>query len=396
MQQPLSDVAIIYLIVVAFYLFESCSWVRSGATAFTTRLGRFSSPLGHAKLVGNEHGSIYRFSLWPTDATLVAEPCPLSFSSDGILAFSNLASLHDERPVATELLCDWKEATAIKKQDRELRYQGRLLCKLGSDQAVDDLWNAIALIAASPPEKRDRAIEAWIDQQLDDRWVCERIHAWQQATRGLRNASLLLAFWAVPVGIISYQGWVPMINDQRGLMAYLIVLFLVWWWTAFQLYRAHKRLYPSAKLNRLKMTFTALVSPAVSLRATDLLGRNLLGMRHPLSLAATVLSTEDLQRVLGFVVRDVRYPKLPDAPQTEGDWSPTLTVWQQAWLEAIERFAKRQRLNIEDAFAVPAALEPDDQSYCLRCHTTFAATEAQCSPCGDRLTMPLRSSSTQN
>jgi hypothetical protein len=397
MLDSLSDVALIYLVLVALYVFESLAWTRAGCTSFASYFGRFASPTQCRKLIGNDSGAINTFGPATFDATIMAESCPISISSNGIVGFSAATPIAGDRPFATEATCEWEEIQSIRRVDREFWLNDRLICRTGSMASAKDLWETLCTFAKVGVDNRADAIDRFIDQQLDVGIVKQRIKNWQASARRLRLFSTLLWAWIFVVGVIRYQGWVPAISGPETLVGFLACLFIIWWTTCLLQFMTHRKLYPELRLNRAKHTFATLVSPAAAMRASDHLGRNLIGLRHPLAVAAVLLPKEQVSELAQHVLRDLLYPKLPDAPGSESSiagsdstaWAEVSESYRQATVAGLLRFCESNGLQVAGFDLPPLRTEVDALSYCPRCHQQFSALQATCTLCSNRKTTPF-------
>jgi hypothetical protein len=393
MFQSLSDVALIYLVLVVLYFVESVAWIRVGCTAFVSYFGRFAAPTRCRKLIGNESGSITTFGPAMFDATIIAEACPLSLTGKGLLGFTAATSIAGDRPFCSETVCSWEDISSIRRVEREFWIHDRLLCRMGSVAAADDLWESLRKLAPVTPDQRLVAIERFIDQQFDVTFVNERIQKWNSSTKHLRRWATILFFWIFVVGVVRYQGWFPAMSGPGTLVSFLLCLFIIWWMTCVLQFFAHRKLYPGAKLNRAKHTFTAIVSPAAAMRATDHLARNLIGMRHPLAVAMALLPKDQVSELAISVLRDLRYPKLPVTPSSATEWAEEADQYRATLAAGVIRFCQTNSLPVGQFDLPPLRSEAESVSYCPRCHQEFHVLEAVCSPCGNRESVAFAGSS---
>src|SRR3954447_19970711 len=98
----MSDVETIFVVLAAFYFFESASLVTTAARTFGSQWGRRFKPSAAEGLWGNESRGIHVAPLAPTGAMLVVEHWPISISPEGVLGFNAAAPGMLFRPTATE------------------------------------------------------------------------------------------------------------------------------------------------------------------------------------------------------------------------------------------------------------------------------------------------------
>lgn len=304
----LSDVAWIYEILTGLYLFESLAWVSSGAVAIRSYFGRFRCPTRTHRLLGNDAGYLPTFGLAPVDAILIVETCPISVARDGVFGYVAASLVGVDAGVdsgaASWLHCPWDRVNEVKVVERELRLDGKMLCRLSSADMASSLAGALREIASEPATNRQVAICRFVASQFDVQSILARLAAWRAATRRLRLISLMFFIWIFPVGIARYQGWLPGFSDMETLAIYLAIALLLWWLSAGLLFFGHRRLYRGDRLQRWKLCLTSLVSPAAAMRSPDHLARRLIGIAHPVAVAAVVCSAEDVCRWAGRSARE--------------------------------------------------------------------------------------------
>jgi len=385
----LSDVALIYIVLVVLYLVESAPWVRPGCTALSTFLGRVRNPANNKKIIGNDAGYLGTFGLVPFDATIIAESCPISISIAGLVGFSSASAIGGDRPPCTETTCSWDDVKSLRQDQREIWLKDRLLCRLGSVVTATELLGHLQAIATQKAENRADAIASFAASLFDTNYVQARIDLWTMATKHVKKWSFILFVWIFVVGVIRYHGLVPGFSDAGTLWAYLAALLIVWWTNNTLQFFAHRKLYPTAKADRWKTLFTTMVSPAATLRATDHLARNLVGLKHPLAVAAIMCSKPELTELTAAVLRDLCYPKVPEIASDDQDTILIVSSFRSTIKAAIAKFAANSEITCELANSAPSRHDAGSLSYCPRCLQEFSVSDAQCTMCGNRSAIPF-------
>jgi hypothetical protein len=389
----LSDVTWIYIILTGLYLFESLAWVSSGAVAIRSFFGRFRCPTRTHRLLGNDSGYLPTFGIAPFDATLIAESCPVSVAPDGIYGYvaASLVGVDagvDSGP-ASWLYCPWDRVADLKVVDRELRLDGKMLCRLSTADAARLLVGTLKEIAGQPNRDREAAISRFVASQFDTQSVQDRVNAWRAATRRSRFLSLLLFFWIFPVGIARYQGWLPGFSDVETLAVYLAIVLLLWWLCSGLMFLGHRRLYRGDRLQRWKLLLTSLVSPAAAMRSPDHLARRLISISHPVAVAAVLCADDEVCRWAGRLARDMMFPKPPQGVPPESSYGSDevaiaiVRQYREASLAALRAFAQQRGFDLEPFLSQPQRDDPQAVSYCPRCHQEFSLVASRCGQCGD-------------
>jgi len=396
----LSDVAWIYIILTGLYLFESLAWVSSGAVAIRSYFGRFRCPTRTHRLLGNDAGYLPTFGIAPFDATLIAESCPISVAREGVYGYvaGSLVGVDagvDSGP-ASWLYCPWDRIGEIKVVDRELRLDGKMLCRLSTAGAARSLAGSLSEIAGQPQQEREVAISRFVARQFDTQPIQDRIDAWRAATRRLRFVSLLLFCWIFPVGIARYQGWLPGFSDVETIAVYLAIVLLLWWLCSGLMFYGHRRLYPGDRPQRWKLFLTSLVSPAAAMRSPDHLARRLVGISHPVAVAAAFCADDEVCQWTGRLARDLLFPKPPQGVPAESSYGTDevaigiVRQYREASLAALWAFAKERGFDLEPLLSQPQRDDPQAVSYCPRCHQEFSLVASRCGQCGDLPTIEYR------
>jgi len=379
----LSDVTLIFIVLIVLYAIEAIAWVRPGSTAVISVLGRLRNPAKNRKVIGNESGHLALFGPAPIDATFLLEPCPIAISSHGIFAFNPITAIAGDRPQNSELFLSWEQATQLRRVDKELWLNDRMLTRLSSIDSTKRLHGYLHQIGSAESHKRSEAIQAMLHAQFDIAATKQRIAEWTLTTRALGRWATLLAFWIFVIGTLRYNGGLPGFQGPETLWVYLAIFFALWWITNGVIFFTCKRLYPQDRWRRWKALLMSMLSPAVSLRAVDQLSRYLLVWTHPLTVAATFCDQDELQRLTNDVVRDLRHPKLPASPETATEHDEVVNEFLQHMIEAVARFANEMGIAMDDDAGPSHPQNADAISYCPRCLQEFSIIGAQCTPCGD-------------
>jgi hypothetical protein len=143
--------------------------------------------------------------------------------------------------------------------------------------------------------------------------------------------------------------------------------------TAIMFYRAHKQLFPTEGSERFENLVKMILCPPVSIRAADVLTRNLLADYSPIVLANLLAGSGEQQFVRAFVL-DLRHPLKHDVSDESAEKTMRWAVDEQLNL-CLERFLKP-----EDLLA-PSGREKNSLSYCPRCRCQYVVSETDCPDC---------------
>ena len=381
----LTDVQWIFVVLFALYAAESLTWVRPRVAALTISGNRAGAVVSQP-LIGNESGG-FHFGGWsPSHATVLAEPLPISLSADGVVAFVAAAPMCRDRPYQSGQAFDWAALTAAAADERTVRANGQMIATVSSSARASFIAEQLRQISAATPDDRTSRIETWRANLFDSSMVEDRIEQWRRHTRWVRRGAWLLLLWIFGIGGLMYFDALPVAVDATLVYQYLALGCLLWWITAAAVFVAHKRLYPDRRLARFKTVVLNLVSPAVPLRAANMLGRDLFDLIDPLTVASVLLPRDAYEQTAAAVHRDFQFPILPDAPEESRHQARKILVADR---EARRPYLSERMSGLPNDPWTRDGHHLDANSYCPRCLQGFTIAEATCDGCGGRATVPV-------
>ena len=390
----LSDVDWIFIVLAALYLSEMLVWARPGTSAYASSWGLFRGHFRARRLIGNDHGDLLIGGPAPFDVTLLHETLLLSLSDEGVVAFVAEAPLLRERPPQSEKRFLWSQLVDAHAVDLEVRVSDGRVCLAGSKRGANRLAAKLRELSRTPDDSRSSQIEHWRKQRHSVEAATERWNAWTESTLALRIGATLLFIWMFPIGLVLNYGWAYVQPDRWIVMAYLVILFLLWWINALVAWFSHQYLYPERRSDRWKQLAYSLLSPAVPLRLADSLGRDLFGWTHPLAISAVIDTRERFTSIAGVVLRDASYPRLPEEPQVADDEARAIIrASRDADRRCLVEILKSQQVDEQVCLAEPDIEDEATVSYCPRCLQEFVVATAQCESCGQRQSVALGSES---
>ena len=121
-----------------------------------------------------------------------------------------------------------------------------------------------------------------------------------QPMRELTLILFLFLFFVTPL-LVSTFGLTGLVIPVAAVMVILAVLI------GILFYRAHKQLFPAETSERLESLVKMLLCPPVSIRAPDVLTRNLLAEYSPIVLASLLAGLSEQQFMRAFIL-DLQHP----------------------------------------------------------------------------------------
>ncbi len=381
----LSDVEWIFVVLVVLYALESLVWVRSGATLFVSRWGSFRRRSPATRLTGNERGSLFVSGLSPADMSLICHELPVAISVTGVAAFVPITPVGNDRPARSGEAFAWSDLVDCHANERDVIASGRVVCQMSGPRVASRFAGQIASIAVTSEDERAVAIERFYDELVETQSLNESLAALQAQASMIRRLSFLLLLWIGPIGLLLYYDWLPGKTDDRATVAYMVVLFGLWWTTVGFIWRAHRKLFRGDWIGRFQLVACSLLSPAVPLRAIDYLSRELLSGRlhHPLAVSAVIDTPQRFRQFAEHTVKDLAYPLAPEFPENERAVAIVSHSRELIRGSLSQIFADRG-FSVEQALTPPVAEDDESVCYCPRCGQQFEMAEAVCDFCGGR------------
>jgi len=374
-----SDLELLFLVLVCLYGWECACWLRRGSVGFRTWLGRRWRAVHPGALVGNQHGSfILAPPLPPLGYILTGNQFPLSLSAEGVFAYVSPTVNPGPRPQQTGLFFRFDKIQSAEVKGKKLLINGAMAVKAYSPGSAQYLASCVRQLVKAPASERAAAIEKIFRDTFDSKAAKNRWREFQKQTGAMRwlvNALFLYIFVLVP-GVIWHLG---LRLSWMGLLAGLLVLTAS---IAIEFRRAHKVFYPEAEDERFTHFLTTLLSPVTAIRAQDILSRPLLETFHPVAIAAVLCTPEEFRELAGRVVRDVQFPAMPVCPASQPEAESTERAARAALRKVLEAFLKRHKIEPDDLMRAPQPLDDACRAYCPRCLSQFTDKQGSCFDCG--------------
>jgi hypothetical protein len=183
---------------------------------------------------------------------------------------------------------------------------------------------------------------------------------------------LFLFLFVLTPGLAFYFGLSPLIIPVAIVMVALAIAI------AIMFHRAHKQLYPAESSERLESLVKMILCPPVSIRAADILTRNVLSEYSPIVLASVLPGSGEPQFVRS-VILDLKHPLKHEVVDETAAQTITWAANEQLNV-CLEQVKKGRYLKPEDLLA-PTLREKNSVSYCPRCRCQFVVSEGECPDC---------------
>ena len=357
------------LILILLYLSDGLIWVKRESVAFVSSWdGRWRLRVPPSWL-GNANGGILFLSpVPPAGRIFLSHLLPISISPSGICAY-NLQTLPSEArsPAQTGQFLPFNKINTAATDGVYLIVNNERFAKCATSRQAKTLAQLIRELVKTATSKRERVVRAWLQKQFAVKDAEARLQEGQALIEPVQELSLILflfLYFFTPA-LVSVFGLMPLIIPVAAVMVILAVL------TGIMFYRAHKRLFPTEGSERFENVVKMILCPPVSIRAADILTRNLLAEYSPIVLAR-VLGSDEQQFVRAFVL-DLQHPLKHEVSDETAEQTMRWAVDAQLGISL-------DYLKPEDLQS-PAVRERDSISYCPRCRCQYVVSDAECPDC---------------
>jgi hypothetical protein len=354
------------LILILVYLSDCLIWVKRESVTFVSRWGgrwRLAVP---PSWLGNSNGGILFLNpVPPAGRIFQSHLLPISISPSGICAY-NLQTLPSEArsPTQTGQFLPFNKINTAATEGVYLVVNNEKFAKCATPRQAKMLAQLIRELVKASTTKRERIVRTWMQRQFAVDDAAARLEEGKRLIEPVQELSLILFLFlfVFTPAMMSLFDLMSLIIPAAVVMVILAVL------TGIMFYRAHKRLYPGEGSERFENVVKMILCPPVSIRAADVLSRNLLSDYSPVVLASLLAASGEQQFVRAFVL-DLRHPLRHEISDKNA--------------EKTMRWAVDEQLNIlkPEDLAAPAVREKDSISYCPRCRCQYVVSETDCPDC---------------
>ena len=375
----MTDLQILFLVLVALYGWECVCWVHRGSVAYRAWFGKRFHLAHPSRLLGNQRaGFVFAHPLPPLGTMLVTSQFPASLSPEAVLAFVAPSVNPGSRPPQTGNFYRFDEIQTVTAQAKNILINGETFLRAASVGLAAHFAQELNQLKSLPVSKRAKAIQLLVHRALDVQAIQQRYSEFQRRTRSLRvltNVLFLYLFFLVPVVIWRF-GLVPC---WPGLLAGLIACTTT---IAVSFRRRHKQFYPHLEDERFTEFLIILLSPATAIRALDLLSRPLLEIYHPLAVAKVLCAERDFCVLAANYLREINYPARPLCLRSESAAIQAEQEMRSLLKQEVENLIKKAGQNLAELMRPPVPTESACRSYCPRCLAQFTVSTGVCEDCG--------------
>ena len=364
------------LILILLYVSDCLIWVKRESVAFVSGWGgrwRLRVP---PSWLGNANGGILFLNpIPPAGRIFLSHLLPISISPSGICAY-NLQTLPSEArsPAQTGQFLLFNQINTAATEGVYLLVNNERFAKCATPKQAKTLAQLIRELVKTATAKRERVVRAWLQKQFALKDAEARLQEGKALIEPVQELSMILflfLYFFTPA-LVSGFGLMPLIIPVAVVMVVLAVL------TGTMFYRAHKRLFPTEGSERFENVVKMILCPPVSMRAADILTRNLLAEYSPVVLASVLAGSGEQQFVRAFVL-DLQHPLKHEVADETAEKTMRWAVAEQLGI-CLDQIEQGRYLKAEELQA-PAVREKDSISYCPRCRCQYVVSASECPDC---------------
>jgi hypothetical protein len=364
----ISDGQTLLLILALLYLAECLMWVKKQSVVFVSNSGRRWRVATPIAWLGNANGAMLILNpLPPPGRVFLSHLLPLSISPSGVCAFNSQTLPSGARP-ATQT-GEFIPFSAIEKTGSDGPYMvlnGQKFARCATPKQAKALASMIEAVRTAKVSKRESLVRSWLTKQFDAR-AATRL--WREADESIGlirwtcSIFFVFMFVGIPVLVMFFgleQLIIPLAVGILALAVQIAVLF----------FSAHRKLFQTESNERFESLVKMIVCPPVSLRAADVLTRNLLAEYSPIVVANVLAGPAGGRNQFAreFVL-DLQHPLKHEI--TDEQAAETISWMNAAQLKACLEHIQRDCKLTAESLLQAAEREGESAAYCPRCGVQF-------------------------
>jgi hypothetical protein len=365
----LSELAELYALFLILYLFECLAWVPRRTVGFFGFAARWRGRLAFRPNASWSVSVVFGKPWPPLSPPWLAEPLPFAIDPNGITLLES-----DKRRIT------WEDLGPVSARGHRVESGHLLLATAATRAGAAVLAETLEKTRTSPAKKREAGLRKFLDARFDVDAVLDRQKEFQSSVRTLRVCSN--ALW---LGLFGGLGAAVGTHSLLVLVVAAALSLLLWPINSIVFYVTVRRLattwLPRAHGPDLAKRLVAMLSPISGVRAVDMLAREVWANLDPMTVAAALLSPQDLPTFARpFVV----------ATQTrEGD---DLAWWRAEIRQRMERVLCKKNVDLVAMFSPPRREGDHVETYCPSCLSQYESGRRAGEPCPNEtcVDVPLR------
>ena len=354
----MSELAELYLLFLVLYLLECLVWVPRRAVGFFAFAGRWRGRKAFRPNASWSVSVVFGKPWPPLSPAWLAEPLAFAIDPQGITLIEA-----DKRRLT------WEELEPVTVRGNRLESGDLLLATLASRKGATLLAETLEKTRTSPAKKREAGLRKFLDVRFDLNTPVARQKEFQASVRVLRvfsNALWLALFGGLGVAMFT--------NSTLTLLAAAALSLLLWPINSIIYYLTVRRLartwLPRAQAPDFSKRLVAMLSPISGVRGMDLLAREVWANLDPMTVAAALLSPQDLTRFARPFVVAMQARENDD-----------LAWWRAETRQRMERILAAKNIDVAVTLAPPAREGNHAETYCPSCLAQYESGRKAGEPC---------------
>jgi len=368
----LSDGQSLLLILFLLYLSECVVWVRKHSVAFVYSRGRWRIARPKSWL-GNANGALLFLNPLSLGRLVVSHLPPITISPAGVCGLNAQTLPMSERPLGqTSKFIAFSDINDSSADGAYALINNERFAKCATPKQAKSVSKLIKMTAGAAPGARESIVQAYYARHFA---ADEAAAIFQNANNLIGPIRLvcwilfLFLFAAAPVlvSVFGLRLLIPIAVATLVLAAQICLMF----------FRFHKKLYPEESIERIESLVKMLLCPPASIRAPDLLTRNLLSDYSPIVLIDLLRVVAGPQFTRAYIL-DLQYPLKYDVLNEAAAQTITWAAREQLTF-SLQHIARSGATS--EGVLDPILPEENSISYCPRCGCQFLTREGECADC---------------
>jgi len=326
--------------------------------------------------MGNANGGLLFLNpLPPAGQVFLSHLSPISISPSGVCAF-NLQTLPSEArsPYQSGQFLPFNKIKNSGSDGVYLVINNEKFTKCANANQARALAKLISGLVKASTSKREGMARTWVLKQFAAEEAAGVLKRSEELIKPIQQMGviLFLFLFVFTPGVAFTFGLSGLIIPVAGVMVALAIEI------AIMFHRAHKKLYPAESSERLESLVKMILCPPVSIRAADILTKNLLAEYSPIVLASVLPGSGEKQFVRS-VILDLQHPLKHEVSEADAEKTIFWTAGEQLKV-CLDQVKKGRYLSPEELLA-PSQREENSIAYCPRCRCQFVIADGECPDC---------------
>jgi hypothetical protein len=387
----MTDRQFLLLAICLLYLSECLYWARRGSVVFRRwAVGRRpGAVVAHPSpgLGTRRTGMVWVHPLPPFGAAFLSHVWPVSMTAAGVHAFVPTVINGNERPEQEGGYVPWDDIWKIARDGEVVWVNDRVFVRCNGEALGEAVERAMKGVWETPAAGRGRVVARLARRMTDAGRVRRELRRYALfagplgALRWQAHLLFAVVFGLLPstVAVLPMRPFLPAgLVLLAGLLAIQVATF----------FYAHRRLRPRARGERWRSLLTMVFTPTASIRACDMVGKELLAAYHPLALAAVLCRGEERRRFARRVLLDYLHPMEPRHWSADADERAVTDGWHEMVLARLKALVRGAGMHAGELTAPPVMRDGSAKTYCPRCDGEYLVAEGTCSYCGGVVLKP--------